>query len=101
MSFRVEMGAVQHGHRDSVATRAVANLRRIVAIGSGIWRSGRNGGSSGSATVENSRSRSFQFSLFYEQKPPLSQSPWLGDDAVLGAIAFGPAIVAARQGIVI
>jgi len=44
--FRVAIGAAQHGQRDSVVTSATTNLRRIVAIEFGTWRSGRNGGSS-------------------------------------------------------
>ena len=40
----------QHGQRESVVARAAANLRRIVAIEFGTWRSGRNGGSSGLMT---------------------------------------------------
>ncbi len=45
------MGAAQHGHRGSVLTRAATMRRRMVAIEFGMWRSGRNGGSSGSMTV--------------------------------------------------
>ena len=48
--FRVAVGAAQHGQRDSVVARAATNLRRIVAIEFGTWRSGRNGGSSGLVT---------------------------------------------------
>ena len=48
--FRVAIGAAQHGQRDSVVARAAANLRRIVAMEFGTWRSGRNGGSSGLVT---------------------------------------------------
>ena len=44
--FRV----AQHGQRESVVARAATNLRRIVAIEFGTWRSGRNGGSSGLVT---------------------------------------------------
>jgi hypothetical protein len=44
--FRV----AQHGQRESVVARAATNLRRIVAIEFGMWRSGRNGGSSGLVT---------------------------------------------------
>src|SRR3982074_2659017 len=35
--------AAQHGQRESVVARAATNLRRIVAIEFGTWRSGRNG----------------------------------------------------------
>jgi hypothetical protein len=42
--------AAQHGQRDSIVARAATNLRRIVAIEFGTWRSGRNGGSSGLVT---------------------------------------------------
>ena len=38
------------GQRESVVARAATNLRRIVAIEFGTWRSGRNGGSSGLVT---------------------------------------------------
>ena len=48
--FRVAVGAAQHGQRDSIVARAATNLRRIVAIEFGTWRSGRNGGSSGLVT---------------------------------------------------
>jgi hypothetical protein len=44
------IGAAQHGHLDSVVTRATASFRRIVAIEFGTWRSGRSGGSSGLIT---------------------------------------------------
>jgi hypothetical protein len=33
--------AAQHGQRESVVARAATNLRRIVAIEFGTWRSGR------------------------------------------------------------
>jgi hypothetical protein len=36
---------------------AVVNLNRVVAIEFGIWRSGRNGGASGSVTVGNGKFR--------------------------------------------
>ena len=49
-SSLLAIGAAQHGQRDSVLTRATTNLRRIVAIEFGTWRSGRNGGSSALAT---------------------------------------------------
>src|SRR5262249_30731755 len=42
--------AAQHGQRDSIEARAATNLRRIVAIEFGTWRSGRNGRSSGLVT---------------------------------------------------
>ena len=42
--------AAQHGQRDSIVARAATNLRRIVAIEFGTWRSGRNGGCSGLVT---------------------------------------------------
>src|SRR5262249_59682281 len=42
--------AAQHGQRDSIVARAATNLRRIVAIEFGTWRSGRNGRSSGLVT---------------------------------------------------
>jgi hypothetical protein len=51
------IGAAQHGHRDSVATSATIRCRRMVATEFGMWRSGRNGGSSGSVTVGNGRLR--------------------------------------------
>ena len=47
--------AAQHGHRDKVLTSATINRRRMVAIEFGTWRSGRNGGASGSVTVGNGR----------------------------------------------
>jgi hypothetical protein len=43
--------ARQHGHRGRRLTRASMMRRRTVAIEFGTWRSGRNGGSSGSVTV--------------------------------------------------
>src|SRR3979490_641327 len=42
--------ARQHGHRGMRLTRASMMRRRTVAIEFGTWRSGRNGGSSGSET---------------------------------------------------
>ena len=48
--FRCLFRAAQHGQRESVVARAATNLRRIVAIEFGTWRSGRNGGSSGLVT---------------------------------------------------
>jgi hypothetical protein len=48
--FRCLLRAAQHGQRESVVARAATNLRRIVAIEFGTWRSGRNGGSSGLVT---------------------------------------------------
>ena len=48
-----EIGPAQQGHRDSVATRATINLRRIVAMEFGTWRSGRNGGPSGPISFGN------------------------------------------------
>src|SRR6185437_3104563 len=48
-----EIGPTQQGHRDSVATRATINLRRIVAMEFGMWRSGRNGGPSGPISFGN------------------------------------------------
>jgi hypothetical protein len=45
--FRYLFRAAQHGQRASIVARAATNLRRIVAIEFGTWRSGRNGGSSG------------------------------------------------------
>ena len=51
------IGAAQHGHRDRVATSATIRCRRMVATEFGIWRSGRNGGASGSVTVGNGRLR--------------------------------------------
>ena len=48
-----EIGPTQQGHRDSVATRATINLRRIVAMEFGTWRSGRNGGPSGPISFGN------------------------------------------------
>src|SRR6266404_3523799 len=44
---------LQHGHRESVLTRAVTRRCRMVAIELGMCRSGRNGGSSGSVTWGN------------------------------------------------
>ena len=49
------IGAAQHGHRDRVLTSATINCRRMVAIEFGTWRSGRNGGASGSVTVGNGK----------------------------------------------
>src|SRR5216683_5206360 len=49
--------ARQHGHRGKRLTRASMIRRRTVAIEFGTWRSGRNGGSSGSVTAGNSRLR--------------------------------------------
>ena len=49
--FRHLFLAAQHGQRDSIVARATTNLRRIVAIEFGTWRSGRNGGSSGLVTL--------------------------------------------------
>jgi hypothetical protein len=48
--FGVAIGAAQHGHLDSVVTRATTSFRRTVAIEFGTWRSGRSGGSSGLVT---------------------------------------------------
>ena len=48
-----EIGPTQQGHLDSVATRATINLRRIVAMEFGTWRSGRNGGPSGPISFGN------------------------------------------------
>src|SRR6516165_10466595 len=48
--FGCLLRAAQHGQRESVVARAATNLRRIVAIEFGTWRSGRNGGSSGRVT---------------------------------------------------
>jgi|SRR6516164_6180282 len=45
--FGCLLRAAQHGQRESVVARAATNLRRIVAIEFGTWRSGRNGASSG------------------------------------------------------
>jgi hypothetical protein len=50
-------GAAQHGHRGSAVTSAVISRRRIVAIESGTWRSGRSGGASGSVTTGNGSRR--------------------------------------------
>ena len=47
--------AEQHGHRDKVLTRTTINRRRMVATEFGMWRSGRNGGASGSVTVGNGK----------------------------------------------
>jgi hypothetical protein len=49
-NFGCPLRAAQHGQRESVVARAATNLRRIVAIEFGTWRSGRNGGSSGLVT---------------------------------------------------
>jgi hypothetical protein len=49
--------ARQHGHRGKRLTRAPMMRRRTVAIEFGTWRSGRNGGSSGSVTVGNGKLR--------------------------------------------
>src|SRR5258708_26611325 len=43
--------ARQQGHRGKRLTSASMMRRRTVAIEFGTWRSGRNGGSSGSVTV--------------------------------------------------
>src|SRR5712675_2375743 len=43
--------ARQQGHRGKRLTSASMMRRRMVAIEFGTWRSGRNGGSSGSVTV--------------------------------------------------
>jgi len=51
------IGAVQHGHRGSVLTRAAISRRRIVAIEFGTCRSGRSGGASGSVIVGNGKFR--------------------------------------------
>src|ERR1700677_1568555 len=48
-----EIGPTQQGTRDSVATRATINLRRIVAMEFGTWRSGRNGGAPRSISFGN------------------------------------------------
>src|SRR5215471_4078401 len=48
---------VQHGHRGRRLAIATINRRRMVAIELGMWRSGRNGGSSGSVTVGYGRLR--------------------------------------------
>ena len=48
--FGCLLRAAQRGQRESVVARAATNLRRIVAIEFGTWRSGRNGGSSGLVT---------------------------------------------------
>jgi hypothetical protein len=48
--FRCPFRAAQHGQRESAVARAATNLRRIVAIEFGTWRSGRNGGCSGLVT---------------------------------------------------
>ena len=47
--------AAQQGHRDKVLTIATISRRRIVATEFGTWRSGRNGGASGSVTVGNGK----------------------------------------------
>jgi hypothetical protein len=47
----------QHGHRDKDLTSATSNRRRVVATEFGMWRSGRNGGASGSVTVGNGKFR--------------------------------------------
>src|SRR6516164_6981820 len=49
--FGYLLRAAQHGQRESVVARAATNLRRIVAIEFGTWRSGRNGASSGLVTL--------------------------------------------------
>jgi hypothetical protein len=51
------IGAAQHGHRGKLPTSATIRRRRMVAIEFGIWRSGRNGGSSGSVTIGNGKLR--------------------------------------------
>ena len=43
--------APQHGHRGKVLMRARINRSRMVAIEFGMWRSGREGGASGSIIV--------------------------------------------------
>jgi hypothetical protein len=47
--------AAQQGHRDRDLTSATIKRRRMVAIEFGTWRSGRNGGASGSVTVGNGK----------------------------------------------
>jgi hypothetical protein len=51
------LGVPQHGHRGKVLTMASAKRIRIVAIEFGMWRSGRNGGSSGLITLGNGKLR--------------------------------------------
>jgi hypothetical protein len=51
MNFRCPLDAVaapQHGHRGRVLTSVRIKRARMVAIEFGMWRSGREGGSSGS-----------------------------------------------------
>jgi hypothetical protein len=40
----------QHGHRNSLLAKSLANLTRMVAIDEATWRSGLIGGSAGSIT---------------------------------------------------
>jgi hypothetical protein len=54
---RLGIRSAQHGHRESVLARATINRRRMVATEFGMWRSGRNGGSSGSITIGYGRLR--------------------------------------------
>src|SRR5215472_6457692 len=85
---RPRMGAAQHGHRNSVLASATINLRRIVAIEFGTWRSVRNGGTSGSVTVGKGK--------FFEQRGgtrstggnrlPLGDQEAVGCDAQRGMV---------------
>jgi hypothetical protein len=54
---RLGIEAAQHGHRESVLASATINRRRMVATEFGMWRSGRNGGSSWSVTIGYGRFR--------------------------------------------
>ncbi len=47
----------QHGHRSRLLARATVSLRRMVAMESGRWRSGRVGGVVGSSTTGNGLGR--------------------------------------------
>ena len=48
-----EIGATQQEQRDSIATRAALNLRRMVVIEFGTYRSGRNGGAARAVSFGN------------------------------------------------
>src|SRR6478752_273737 len=52
---RFLIGAVQHGHRGKLLTRARTSRRRMVAMEFGMCRSGRSGRTSGSVTFGNGR----------------------------------------------
>lgn len=43
VDFLLAMGVAQQGHRGKLCTRPTSRRRRMVAIESGTWRSGRSG----------------------------------------------------------